>query len=143
MGLAPYGKPAYVSQLRRLIETLPDGQFRLNSLYFDFAREDWMHSEALIAELQRPARGKDERVAEFHCDVAPNKRVVVDCAPRGNGANSTLSNTKPLTVHMEQPADREWTIHLQAAVFCTDHTILRNLWRFVAGPMPMNTTARS
>lgn len=78
MGLAPYGKPSFAEHLRRLVESLPNGQFRLNSGYFDFTREDWMHSDALIAELKHPVRKKHEPLTQFHCDVARSLQVVLE-----------------------------------------------------------------
>jgi carbamoyltransferase len=44
MGLAPYGSPTYVSQLRHLIEVNSEGQYRLNFKYFAFLGEDSMYT---------------------------------------------------------------------------------------------------
>jgi carbamoyltransferase len=36
MGMAPYGTPRYVDDVRKLVRMAPDGSFRLNMEYFDF-----------------------------------------------------------------------------------------------------------
>ena len=41
MGLAPYGEPRYVDQLREVVLLQPDGTYRLNLDYFRFHREDF------------------------------------------------------------------------------------------------------
>jgi len=38
MGMAPYGVPRYVDEVRRLVRMAPDGSFRLNMEYFAFHR---------------------------------------------------------------------------------------------------------
>lgn len=38
MGMAPYGKPKYLSRVRRLVNTFPDGSFALKMEYFTFHR---------------------------------------------------------------------------------------------------------
>jgi carbamoyltransferase len=38
MGMAPYGTPRYVDDVRKLVRMAPDGSFRLNMEYFDFHR---------------------------------------------------------------------------------------------------------
>jgi len=36
MGMAPYGKPKYLSKVRKLVKTFPDGSYALNMEYFTF-----------------------------------------------------------------------------------------------------------
>ncbi|MBX4211216.1 MAG: carbamoyltransferase [Candidatus Yanofskybacteria bacterium] len=38
MGMAPYGKPRFVSEIRKLLEQFPDGSFALDLKYFRFHR---------------------------------------------------------------------------------------------------------
>jgi carbamoyltransferase len=91
MGLAPYGKPAYVEQLRRLV--LLDGPlFELGLEYFTHDKEGvdmtWddgsptvgrIFSDQLV-ELLGPARGKDEPVTELYEDVAASLQAVLEDA---------------------------------------------------------------
>ena len=47
MGLAPYGRPTYVKQIREIIENGPRGEFRLNLRYYAFLQTDRMFSDDL------------------------------------------------------------------------------------------------
>jgi carbamoyltransferase len=78
MGLAPYGDPWYVDRLARLIETGPDGQFRLDLSYFGFLTGDSMYSPALINLLGRPAREPESELTQFHRDVARSIQVLLE-----------------------------------------------------------------
>jgi len=78
MGLAPYGRPKYVDQLQRLIETLPGGQYRLNLKYFDFIRGERMYSQALCDLLGRPPRQPESTIGPFHRDVARSLQVLLE-----------------------------------------------------------------
>jgi carbamoyltransferase len=82
MGLAPYGEPKYLEQMRQIVHLQPDGGFQLNLKYFRHHREkiayEWdngipvfgqLFSPAL-AELLGPARGKDEPLEQRHKDIA-------------------------------------------------------------------------
>ncbi|HEY6350081.1 MAG TPA: carbamoyltransferase [Candidatus Angelobacter sp.] len=78
MGLAPYGKPAYVDQVRDLIQVTSGGQYRLNMKYFGFLREDSMYTEALSSLLGRPPRSPESQIEQFHMDVARSVQVVLE-----------------------------------------------------------------
>ena len=78
MGLAPYGRPKYVSQMSALIETQPKGQYRLNMKYFDFASSERMFTEDMAGLFQRPGRGIGEDVGEFHRDIASSLQVTLE-----------------------------------------------------------------
>lgn len=78
MGLAPYGKPLYVEQLRDLIQTADGGQYRLNMKYFAFLVEDSMYTEHLCALLGRPAREPESEILQFHMDVARSAQVMLE-----------------------------------------------------------------
>src|SRR5438067_3055556 len=78
MGLAPYGQPRYVRQIRKLIEDGPDGQYRLDLSYFAFLTEDRMFSDALCDLLGAPARRPGSEVTQFHIDVARSTQVVLE-----------------------------------------------------------------
>jgi carbamoyltransferase len=78
MGLAPYGQPTCVDQLSQFLERLPAGQFRLDPTYFDFSRDDWMHTAALPERLGRPPRSRDEPLTQFHRDVAKSLQILLE-----------------------------------------------------------------
>jgi carbamoyltransferase len=82
MGLAPYGKPSFVREMREIVKLQPDGSFKLNLPYFRHHQEkveyEWengtpsvgaLFSEQL-AELLGPARQKDEELTQRHKDLA-------------------------------------------------------------------------
>ena len=82
MGLAPYGEPKHVDQLRDVVQLIPNGLFKLNIKYFNHAKEgvsmDWEggspHIEPIftkeLEELFGPARKKDEPLEQHHKDLA-------------------------------------------------------------------------
>jgi carbamoyltransferase len=78
MGLAPYGKPRYVSEVKELVRSEPQGQFSLNLKYFDFPRGKHMYSEALAELLRAPPRAKESEISQFHKDVARSLQLVLE-----------------------------------------------------------------
>jgi carbamoyltransferase len=90
MGLAPYGAPAFLPQLRRLVRFEDGGGFSLDLRYFRHHRariaEQWsggppvaatLYSSAL-ADLIGPARGPDEPLEPRHCDIACSAQAVYE-----------------------------------------------------------------
>ena len=59
MGLASYGRPTYVRQIRDMIEEGPQGEYRLNLAYFSFLTADRMFSDFLTELLGHPPRTPD------------------------------------------------------------------------------------
>jgi carbamoyltransferase len=93
MGLAPYGKPAHVEALRKLVNLKPGGLFELELRYFRHWNEgvemEWEEGYPTLgrvysAELERlmgPARKKDEPLTPWHEDVAHSLQAVYEeCA---------------------------------------------------------------
>ena len=79
MGLAPYGSPRYVDQIRQLITVGSQGQYRLNLEYFDFLScADRMFSPKLAALLKQEPRAPGSDLAPFHQDVARSLQVVLE-----------------------------------------------------------------
>lgn len=78
MGLAPYGKSRYVSQIRNLIRQGTGGQFCLQPEYFDFSSERRMYTDALIELLGQPARTPGSEITQFHKDVAHSVQLVLE-----------------------------------------------------------------
>ena len=91
MGLAPYGKPAYVDKLRQLIHPVDDGRFELNLDYFrhhtegvemtwdDGAPQMGLVFSPKLAELLGPARDPED--PEFFgkwADIAHSAQVVYE-----------------------------------------------------------------
>jgi len=82
MGLAPYGEPRFMVEMRKIVLLEADGSFRLNLDYFRHHREkiayEWENGEPAFGSLFAPAlegllgpaRGKDEVLAQRHKDLA-------------------------------------------------------------------------
>ncbi|WP_133645265.1 carbamoyltransferase [Paraburkholderia flava] len=70
MGLAPYGDPKYVEQMRRLFDMSDRGQYRLNMEYFDFLNGERMYSDLLPELFGEPPREAESDLEAFHKDVA-------------------------------------------------------------------------
>ena len=77
MGLAPYGRPTYVNEIRRLIDVGPGGQYRLDLRYFGFLNDDRMFANALCELLGQPARVRGGPMSAFHMDVACSVQVAL------------------------------------------------------------------
>jgi carbamoyltransferase len=90
MGLAPYGRPEYVNQIRQLIELLPDGRFELNTSYFRHHKQasayqwengipefDDLFSEELEESLG-PRRRKEDSLEQRHKDLARSAQAVYE-----------------------------------------------------------------
>lgn len=78
MGLAPYGEPRFVAEMRRLVSSGPAGQYRLNLDYFDFIRGRRMYSEALPRLFGEPPRRREAEITRFHQDVARSLQAVLE-----------------------------------------------------------------
>jgi carbamoyltransferase len=78
MGLAPYGEPRYVDQVRKLVTRREAGQYSLNLEYFDFMKRDRMYSDRLIELFGAPARLPESEISEFHQDVARSAQWVLE-----------------------------------------------------------------
>lgn len=78
MGLAPYGSPRYVGEVRKLVRSEPGGQLCLDLEYFDYPRGKRMYSKALVELFGEPPREKGGEIARFHQDVARSLQVVLE-----------------------------------------------------------------
>jgi carbamoyltransferase len=79
MGLAPYGEPKYVDNIKQLIQIKEDGTFRLNMKHFCFDYGMRMYLPSFESVMGRPTRPLDEGPMEqFHKDVARSLQVVVN-----------------------------------------------------------------
>ena len=90
MGLAPYGKPTYVNQLRKILVTKPNGNFELNLDYFKFHKENfnyrWENGKVEIEDLYTdkiktllgPERIQGEDLTNFHKDLAHSTQKIYE-----------------------------------------------------------------
>lgn len=90
MGLAPYGQPHFLLQLRQLVQLQSDGGFRLNLRYFRHHKENavfnWENGSPTIAtlfspaleELLGPARRRGEALTQRHKDLARSAQAVYE-----------------------------------------------------------------
>jgi len=78
MGLAPYGKPRYVNEMRTLVQSETKGQYALNLDYFDFIHGSKMHSPALNALFGTPSRRKECDITQFHRDIARSLQQILE-----------------------------------------------------------------
>jgi carbamoyltransferase len=90
MGLAPYGEPAFLSQMRSLVHLRERGGFELDLAYFRHAKEkvdyEWdggapvvgtLYSPALV-DLLGPARGAVEELTQRHRDIARSVQAMYE-----------------------------------------------------------------
>jgi len=82
MGLAPYGKPRFMAEMRQIVALEDSGAFILNLDYFRHHREkityEWDKGEPTFSELYSrrlpellgPARGKEDQLTQRHKDIA-------------------------------------------------------------------------
>jgi carbamoyltransferase len=90
MGLAPYGEPRYLAQMREIVRIQPDGTFRLNLRYFrhhtDNVSYSWnncapevgvLYTDKLARLFGRP-RTKDEPLEQKHKDLARSVQAMYE-----------------------------------------------------------------
>ncbi|WP_100657177.1 carbamoyltransferase [Alteromonas flava] len=79
MGLAPYGEPSYVEQIyAHLIDVKPDGSFRLNMRYFDYAVGKVMTNRHFHELFGAEPLAADSTPTQKHCDLARSIQVVTE-----------------------------------------------------------------
>ncbi len=90
MGLAPYGEPNYLEQMRQIVKLEADGGYRLNLDYFRHHREkvdyEWENGEPSVgilysselARLLGPARAMDEPLEQHHRDIARSVQAMYE-----------------------------------------------------------------
>jgi carbamoyltransferase len=90
MGLAPYGQPAYLEQMRRIVLLQPDGGFKLDLDYFRHAREkveyEWEDGSPSVgtlyadqlADLLGPARQPGDALEQRHRDIARSVQAMYE-----------------------------------------------------------------
>ena len=78
MGLAPYGEPRYLDQIRSLVTADAAGGFRLDMRYFDFRGGPRMFSRELCLLLGAPPRKPESALSQFAKDVARSLQAVLE-----------------------------------------------------------------
>ncbi len=90
MGLAPYGQPNHLVEMRRIVQMQADGSFKLNLDYFRHHKEkveyEWENGEPKVGllfsnalvELMGPIRRKDEELTQRHKDIARSVQAMYE-----------------------------------------------------------------
>lgn len=90
MGLAPYGNPTYLSEMRKIVHLHSDGTFHLDLRFFRHAKENLPHQwssgvpvvgEHWSAELESllgPARQADQPLDQRHRDIAHSAQAMYE-----------------------------------------------------------------
>jgi carbamoyltransferase len=90
MGLAPYGEPKYLEEMRNLVKLQDDGTFRLNLEYFRHATEkieyEWENGAPVVGTLYAPrlehllgpARAMDQPLDQRHRDIARSAQAMYE-----------------------------------------------------------------
>ena len=80
MGLAPYGEPRFKDRiLDTMVDLKPDGSFRLNQTYFNYATGLTMTSGAFEEVFGQPTRVPEtDPLTQFHMDVAASIQAVTE-----------------------------------------------------------------
>ena len=79
MGLAPYGEPRFAGLIRdKLIDVKPDGTFRLNMDYFDYAHGLRMTSVLFHELFGKPPRQPESELDQHYMDVARSIQQVTE-----------------------------------------------------------------
>lgn len=91
MGLAPYGQPTYLPQMRKVVLLQDDGGFKLDLNFFRHAREkveyEWENGSPSVGTLFSPAMGEllgckareaDEPLEQRHKDIARSVQVMYE-----------------------------------------------------------------
>jgi carbamoyltransferase len=90
MGLAPYGKPAFIEEMRHIVEIQSDGTFRLNLKLFRHHNENVAYTwndcspeigvlfKPMLEQLLGPARRDGEELKQRHKDIARSAQAMYE-----------------------------------------------------------------
>jgi carbamoyltransferase len=90
MGLAPYGKPEYMDEMRQIVLLQDDGSFKLNMDYFIYHKEkidyEWESGSPSVgrlfsdkmSELFGPERQKGAALTQKHMDIAHSVQAMYE-----------------------------------------------------------------
>src|SRR3989344_598867 len=78
MGLAPYGRPKYVNELKKLIEIYNDGSFKLNRKFFKSFYSIENVTDKLESLFKVKKRKFGDQLEQFHKDLAASLQDVTN-----------------------------------------------------------------
>ena len=78
MGLAPYGQPTYMEQMRKLIDLKSDGSFALDMRYFDYEHGLRMTGKAMEKLFCMKTRKPESPLIQAHKDIARSLQEITD-----------------------------------------------------------------
>jgi carbamoyltransferase len=78
MGLAPYGEPKYIEEVRKLIDVKKDGSFALNMKYFKYAYGLKMTNRHFHKLFGMPPRQPETKITQREFDIAKSLQVVLE-----------------------------------------------------------------
>src|SRR3989344_839125 len=78
MGLAPYGEPKYMKEMRELIDVKEDGSFALNMKYFTYEYGLRMTGREIEKLFGQPTRKGEGAMTQFHKDIARSLQEITE-----------------------------------------------------------------
>lgn len=78
MGLAPYGEPKYMNEMRKLIEIKEDGSFALDMTYFTYEYGLTMTGKNMEELFSHPTRKGEAKLEQFHKDIAASLQKITE-----------------------------------------------------------------
>lgn len=79
MGLAPYGEPKFVDQIKiNLIDIKSDGSFRLNMEFFSYLKDLKMVNKKFENLFGEVTRKSESQLTQFHMDIASSLQAVTE-----------------------------------------------------------------
>lgn len=152
MGLAPYGKPIYYDNFKKIVDVKDDGSIEFDMSYFDFHYKLTMPSRKFGQEFG-PTRKPHEEITQKHKDIAASLQKITEeiifkminhlhketkmdnlCMAGGvalnSVANGKITKNTPFKKVWIQPAASDAGTSLGAAAYAYN-TILGNKRRYV------------
>jgi carbamoyltransferase len=77
MGLAPYGKPTYYNNFKKIIDIKEDGSYHLDMSYFVYHYKVAMPSKKFIKEFG-PVRKRETEITQRHKDIAASLQKITE-----------------------------------------------------------------
>lgn len=78
MGLAPYGEPKYMKEMRTLVDVNEDGSFALDMSYFTYEYGLTMTGRKMEELFGAPTRKGEAKLEQFHKDVAASLQKMTE-----------------------------------------------------------------
>ena len=78
MGLAAYGRPRFVREMRTLLRSGPKGQFTLDMDYFNFGGQEALFLPTLCELLGYGPRQPESEIEPYHQDIACSAQLVLE-----------------------------------------------------------------